>query len=220
MKMHEHEELLSALHALQIEQNTTDMDKGDMSDEEYVSSLSDVADILWGSAHAAPPLPSDSIAIMLGLVPDRNRLLDGSALKRIRKNARLSTSQLAERLAARGWDVKSGEVFRWETRSAANVPPALIAAIAEETGTTTDHLITSTAINTEEVAIAQIKKTASFDNLVARWAQLKNLTKEIAAASLESRLLATAHRGDHPDSAQMLESLEALVHATERKQGR
>lgn len=217
MKKNERDELLANLRAVRAE-HATNLHQPEQSDEEeYVAALTDVADLLWEKAHGAPPLSSDPVAAMLGLVPDPERTLNGKALTRARKNARLTTSQLAERLASRGWDVQTRDVFRWENRSTSDVAPALIEAIADETGTATERLITNTARNTEHEALTAVRQTSTFQKLVDRWAKLQGVSQALAASALESRMLATVHRGDHPDSDQLLQSLEALVSAMERQ---
>lgn len=219
MKEKEREELLASLHEIRAGQAMDPLQNEAADEGEYITALTDIADLLREKAQGAPPLSSDPVAAMLGLVPDPERALDSNALKRARKNAGLSASQLAERLTARGWEVQAGEVFRWENRSTSNVPPALIAAIAEETRTVTELLTTSTAVRTEDEALASVRKTPGFQKLVDRWARIQDMSRELAASALESRLLATAHRGDHPDSSQMLRSLEALVETVERTKG-
>src|SRR4051794_3759552 len=65
--------------------------------------LLDVADLLWEAAHGAPPLEQDSVAAMLGLVPDSSRSLNQSALKQAIQAAGLKPSTLAQKLSDRGW---------------------------------------------------------------------------------------------------------------------
>jgi hypothetical protein len=57
--------------------------------------------------YTPPPLEADPLALALGLVPDPGRRLSGTRLKTARMKRRLQTSQLADLLAARGWDVSS-----------------------------------------------------------------------------------------------------------------
>lgn len=110
------------------------------SDRAEIDSLVEVADLLWESAHGAPPIDQDPVAKMLGLVPDPERALDGRALARRRKYARVTRNELAARLRVRGWEVQFSDVYWWEKRSAAEVVPALVGAIAEEVGASTDRL--------------------------------------------------------------------------------
>jgi hypothetical protein len=67
-------------------------------DRADVESLIEVADLLWAAGHGAPPLESDPVAAMLGLIPDPQCALDPKALARARKNARLKPSELVNRL--------------------------------------------------------------------------------------------------------------------------
>lgn len=191
----------------------------EVSDEDRaeIESLLNVADLLWESAHGAPPLDSDPVAAMLGLVPDSRQVLDPKALARARKAAHLKPSQLAERLAARGWDVQTRDVFRWENQSTADVAPALIEAIAEETGTNMDRLTTNPGMTAEQATIAAATQSPRFAGLVERWARIQRVPSTLAASALESRMLATVHRGDRPDTDQLLQSLDALVTALERE---
>jgi len=184
-------------------------------DRTEVESLIEVADLLWEAGHGAPPLDSDPVAAMLGLVPDPRYALDSKALARARRNARLKASELADRLVARGWDIQSRDVFRWENQSAADVTPALIKAIAEETGTSVDLLTTSWEATSEHDVIAAVTRSPAFESLVERWAHIQGLSLALATSALKSRMLATVHRGDRPDADQLLQSLDALVTAVE-----
>jgi transcriptional regulator with XRE-family HTH domain len=184
-------------------------------DRAEVKSLIEVADLLWEAGHGAPPLESDPVAAMLGLIPDPRYALDAKALARARKSARLKASELASRLVARGWDVQARDVFRWENQSAADVSPALIKAMAEETGTSVDRLTTSRQTSSEHEAVTAVTRSPKFERLVERWALIQRMPRALAASALESRMLATVHRGDRPDADQLLRSLEALVTAVE-----
>lgn len=185
-------------------------------DRAEVESLIEVADLLWKAGHGAPPLESDPVAAMLGLIPAPRCALDPKALARARKNARLKPSELADRLVARGWDVQVRDVFRWETQSAADVAPALIKAIAEETNSSVDRLTKSQEAAAEHEAITAVTRSPKFEKLVERWARIQGLPRALAASALESRMLATVHRGDRPDTDQLMRSLDALVTAVER----
>lgn len=191
---------------------------GQLTDHERreLESLLDVAEALWDTSHGAPPLEEDPVAAMLGLVPDRHSTLNPKALVRLRKLAGLKVGQLADRLNARGWEVKAPDVFRWETKSAIDVAPVLIAAIAEEIGVSAVQ-ITTDMVGEREGA-DEIRRNPRFRELAAKWAELQNLSSELATSALYSRALATVHRGKHPDTEQMLASLEALVEALEGDQ--
>ena len=178
------------------------------------ASLKNVADLLWEGSHGAPPLREDPVAAMLGLLPDPAYALDSAKLKRARKVARLQTSDLVARLTTRGWTVDNTDLFRWENQSTADVAPALIKALAEETGTNSDLLVTKQPKKVPS-AIAAALGSPLFFSLTERWARLQNVTQSLARSELESRMLTTVYRGDDADTDQMLQSLEALVTASE-----
>lgn len=184
-------------------------------DRAEVESLIEVADLLWEAGHGAPPLESDPVAAMLGLIPDPRCALDPKALARARKNTRVKPSELVDRLVARGWDVQVRDVFRWENQSTADVAPALIKAIAEETNTSVDRLTKRWEATAEHEAIAAVTRSPRFERLVERWARIQGVSRALAASALESRMLATVHRGDRPDADQLMQSLDALVTAVE-----
>jgi hypothetical protein len=184
-------------------------------DKDEVESLLQVADLLWEMGHGAPPLDSDPVAAMLGLVPDPGYALDPRALSRARKNARLKPSELAERLKRRGWDVQARDIFRWENQTAAGVSPALIKAIGEEIGTGVDRLTKSEDVASGHDVITAVTRSSMFESLVERWARIQGVPRALAVSALVSRMRATVHRGDRPDASQLLQSLDALVTAIE-----
>ncbi|MDM2496019.1 helix-turn-helix domain-containing protein [Mycobacteroides abscessus] len=189
-----------------------------LSDRERaeISAIGDTADAVWLAAHGAPPLITDPVAAMLGLVPDRECGLDVRALTQARKRAGLNVSDLAARLRDRGWNFQKNDVFRWETRSATDVSPAVIQAIAEVLDIPVDSLISVAGTSSPaEDQLASARRHPLFDQLVDRWARVQNISRAVAAAALESRMAATVHRGQRPDSEQLLRSLEALVVSVE-----
>lgn len=176
-------------------------------------ALLDTADALWLSAHGAPPLAEDPVAALLGLVPERQCSLDPRGLKQARKRAGLTVSDLADRLRQRGWEVDKNDVFRWETRSAADVAPSVIEAMSRILDWPVERMIlTSPVINDE---LAEVRRQPAFNRLVDRWALVQRISRDAAAAALESRLLATVHRGQRPDPTQLLRLLEELVVSVE-----
>jgi hypothetical protein len=177
--------------------------------------LLDIADLLWEAAHGAPPLERDPVAAMLGLVPDSARSLSGAALKRALQAAGLHVSTLAQKLSDRGWDVATHDVFNWQTRDDAAVPPALIQAIAEVTGVAPEKLTIDRGESPAHRALKSVTSSAEFQALAERWARLRGTTIDLGASALESRLAASVFRGSQPDEAQLLASLEALVAAIE-----
>ncbi|WP_139146546.1 hypothetical protein [Arthrobacter sp. SW1] len=188
----------------------------DQDREDFITLL-DIADEVWLSAQSAPPLEEDPVAAMLGLVSEPEcRLVPGS-LARARKRSRVTVSELAERLQRKGWDFDKGDIFRWETRTAADVPPAVIQAISAVLDTPVDQLVSSSASQSLPAQLLAALRDPLFKQLVSRWAAARNLSDTVAAAMLEGRMLATVHRGD-PDTNQLLRSLEALVASVERSE--
>ena len=92
----------------------------------------------------APPLERDRVAAILGLVADPALQLNPAGLKRHRQRAGLTPSQVAAMLAARGWDITQRDIFRWENQSSADVPPAVIEALAQVVRATTEDLTSIT----------------------------------------------------------------------------
>lgn len=188
---------------------------------EEVLKLLDAGDLVWEAAHTAPPLEKDPVAAMLGVVPDPNFQLDAKALARACQTSRVKPTALAARLNARGWKVDTSDIFRWQTRSAPDVPPALIRAIAAEVRIDPERLVVvrSESRPAALVGVAEeIVGTSRFRDLVQRFAKVRRISLEMAESAMKSRMLATVHRGDIPDKEQMLASLESLVHALETDQ--
>lgn len=185
------------------------------SDRAELLSAVDVADLIWEAGHDAPALDADPIAAMLGLIPDPQIRLSARALSRARRGARLKPSDIAERLMARGWDVGTRDVFRWENQSAADVSPALISAIAEVIGAVSEQLIEHQSALDETHINLSIVQSPRFQSLVNRWSRLQGMSHALASSALQSRMLATVHRGNRPDEEQMLQSLDALITALE-----
>ncbi len=194
----------------------------DADRREEVLKLLDAGDLVWEAAHSAPPLEKDPVAAILGVVPDPNFQLDAKALARACQTSRVKPTALASRLNARGWKVDASDVFRWQTRPAPDVPPALIKAIAEEVRSDPERLVArSQPRRTALVEVAEnIVVSPRFRDLVQRFAKVRQISVEMAESTMKSRMLATVHRGDMPDKEQMLASLESLVHALETEQDR
>lgn len=183
---------------------------------EELTALTDTADTLWLSAQDAPPLENDPVAALLGLVPDQSCVIDSKALSRVRKRARMTVSDVAKRLQGRGWEFSKSDVLRWEMRTAADVPPAVVQALAEVLGIEVESLISTSAPDTVTPQIAAVRKHPLFENLVNRWAEAMHVSTTVAASALEGRMLTTVHRGERPDTEQLVRSLEALVTSIER----
>lgn len=181
-----------------------------------LAGIVETADALWLAAQGAPALEDDPVAAMLGLLPDSECRLSSAALSRARKRARLSVSDVAARLRGRGWDFTKSDVFRWETRAATDVPPAVVQAVAEILKVPVDDLISIPSLGSLPDDLAAVRAHPRFEQLVVRWAQARRVSHAVAAASLESRVRATVHRGEHPDTEQLLRSLDALVTSVEQ----
>lgn len=184
-------------------------------DRQELAGLVDTADALWLSAQGAPALEHDPVAAMLGLVPDSECRLGSAALSRARKRARLSVSDVAARLRQRGWEFDKSDVFRWETRTASDVPPAVVQAIADILSTPVNNLISTMTSASSPDYLAAVRRSPLFEPLVNRWARVRRVSQAVAAATLESRMLATVHRGEHPSTDQLLQSLAVLVASVE-----
>lgn len=188
----------------------------DEAEEKNLSALVDTSDAIWLSAHGAPPLDEDPVAAMLGLVTDPHVALDSKALARQRKRARFTVSDLAARLSERGWNVQASDVFRWESRSAPDVPPAMIQAIAAVLHASPELI---SALKPAEDQFSAVRNTPRFQDLVGRWMKALGLSRSMALAALESRMVATVHRGEEPDPEQLLAALDILVSAVEESRG-
>lgn len=177
----------------------------------------------WGADELEPPpLQQHPLAISLGLVPDPTRPLSPNALKSARQRARLAVSELAARLTARGWDVPTRDVARWERQpaAAATVAPAVIKAIAAELDTDVDRLLGEPAALPP--AIAAVITADRFRDLARRWAQAVGLGADEprGAGALQQLMLAgSVRRGAELGVEEWLAALEALVAARERHPG-
>lgn len=189
------------------------------SDRPELQGLLEAADVAWVSQQSAPPLADDPVAAMLGLVPDPELELDGKALSSARKRAGLTVSTLAQRLAARGWEVTSKDVFAWESGKNLTHTPALINALAEEAGVDADRLRRSAGADPDRARLAAVIGSEAFQALAQRWARIQGTTVALAASALESRMLVAVHRGGAPEADVLLESLEALVESVEGAEG-
>lgn len=187
----------------------------DLAGRPELRSLLEAADLAWASMQGAPPLADDPVATMLGLVPDPELELDGKALSRARKEAGLSISGLAQKLAARGWEVTNKYIFTWESGRNLSRVPALISALAEEISVDADRLRRRTGADPERARLTAVVGSEAFQALAQRWARLRGTTVALAASALESRMLVAVHRGGAPDPDFLLDSLEAMIRALE-----
>lgn len=185
-------------------------------EREQILGITETADALWLAAHGAPALEDDPVAAMLGLLPNDECRLSSLALSRARKRAGVSISDVAERLHQRGWEFTHGDVFRWETRTADDVPPAVVEALADILGSPVEKLLADPSSASVPNFVEAVRAHPRFEELVDRWALAQRVSRNVAAAMLKSRMLATVHRGEQPDTEQLLGSLDALVASIER----
>lgn len=186
------------------------------------------SDLLWLDSQEPSPIEDDPVAAMLGLVPDSEYQLDARAFKQARQAARLEPTVLARTLSQRGWNVSVRDVFNWDLRGSTSLEPALVRVIAEVLRTDADRLISETTSvsaasssrSAEPRAVAaQAAASSRFRSLAERFARVQEMSVRMAESALQSRMLATVHRGEHPTPEQMLASVEALVEALEGSDG-
>lgn len=170
------------------------------------------ADAAWLATQGAPPLDEDPVAAMLGLVPDRECSLDPRSFARARQRAGIAPSALSQRLKLRGWNHSTADVVRWQS-AAADVPPGLVQAIADELRVAVDALIQPADAAADR--FEAVRQAPAFEELVARWARVRNIARAVARAELDSRMAATVHRGQLPDPEQVLGALDTLVRTVE-----
>jgi hypothetical protein len=171
--------------------------------------------------YTPPPLEADPLALALGLVPDPGRRLSGGGLKKARMKRDLKTSQLADLLAARGWDVSTKTVFRWEMAGSAEIAPALIAAVAEVLRVPAEEL--TAAASDHDPATTEIQAAAAtqqFAGLARRWAKTSGQPLADARAGLQRLMLVTtARRGRHLTAREWLAVLEDFIEASSHDDG-
>jgi hypothetical protein len=217
MNEDEFDRLLAALVAHPDERRTLLSDARATAEETAaLDALAFTADAAWLAAQGAPPLDQDPVAAMLGLVPDRECSLDPRSFARARQRARIPASALSQRLRVRGWTHSTADVVRWQS-AASDVPPALVQAIADELRVDVDALIQPVGAATDR--FEAVRRAPRFEEIVARWAHVRNIALTVARAELDSRMAATVHRGQLPDPDQVLSALDALVRTVEDARG-
>lgn len=179
--------------------------------------LLDTAKEMWIADVELPTLEQDRTAALLGLLPDQ--LLEQRELTRVRKNRKMSVTDLAERLVRRGWDVSGKTIYGWETGAPPALSPALLSAVAEELETDTAAL-TSAAANGASGILSRLKATDAYAQVVQRMAALRRISFDAADAQLSANALSAVFRGDAADETQMMKSLDALVTSLEARAGR
>lgn len=171
--------------------------------------------------YTPPPLEADPLALALGLVPDPGRRLSGPCLKKARMKRHLQTSQLADLLAVRGWDISTKTVFRWEMAASAEIAPALLAAIAEVLRVPAEEL--TAAAGDHDPATTEIQAAAAtpqFAGLARRWAKTTGQPLDDARTGLQRLMLVTtARRGRHLTAGEWLAVLEDFIDASSHDEG-
>jgi transcriptional regulator with XRE-family HTH domain len=190
----------------------------DLTGREYVQAKA-VCAALSNSWHASdldpPPLELDPLAVSLGLVPDPTLPLNGSALRQARQRSKFTVSDVAARLKQRGWETRTADVYSWERSDAAAVPPAIVAALADELRVTERQLAGRSA--SLPPVVEAVTLSSSFRSLAQRWATAIGLGDEArGAASLQQLMLSGAvRRGDELDADAWIVAIQALVEARE-----
>ena len=133
----------------------------------------------------------------------------------------LQASQLADLLAARGWDVDTKTVFRWEQAASAEIAPALLAAIAEVLRVPAEEL--TAAAGDHDPAATEVQAAAAtpqFAGLARRWAKTSGQSPADACAGLQRLMLVTtARRGRHLNAGEWLAVLEDFIEASGHDDG-
>ncbi len=177
----------------------------------------------WRAAdeYIPPPLHDDPLAIALGLIPDPARRLDGRKLAQARKARGMRPSQLADRLAARGWDTRTNALVRWELATGIDIAPALLIAIAEVLSVPAERLVSTSSEHS--AAAKEVDAAAAaprFADLAARWAAKAGLSMDAARNTLrQTMVVATARRGDHLKADEWLIVLERLIETGDGEEG-
>lgn len=218
--MHEEhsDDLIAKLAALPLAQRAERLERLQLTADERaaVERLGQTADVLWITAHGAPPLQEDRTAALLGLVPDPSALLDGKKFSQLRKRSDLKIDEIAQELTLHGWPIATKDVFAWERGKTSSVPPALIQVLSQMLKVRIDQLIgQSEVLGAKQSLLQQLREHPQFGTLVQRWARAKQVPLEMAETMLSSRIVATVHRGETPDIEQNMASLEALVRVVE-----
>jgi len=132
----------------------------------------------------------DPVALMLGLVPDPNTVVDGRKLAQARKHAKLNLGQLLDRLRTRGWNVATNEGLHWELDQTA-LPPALVTAIADELAVNDTALLATPKSGSE---LHDLFDDARISAFLADWAAETGRDADALRQRASSTLAAAAHR--------------------------
>lgn len=155
-----------------------------------------------------PPLEQDPVAAMLGLIPDPNLVVDGSAIKRLR--GKVSVSQIAARLQEYGWEVSAADVRDWQARPGVVLAPALLERLANVLGVTVEGITRRAGA----LVAPEVATSPRWHSLVARFAALLNVEPGAAQPRLVGALAVARYRNESAES--FLEAAEAYVTALEK----
>jgi hypothetical protein len=196
-------------------------EKGQNRDDAFVDFETQLdrntAAFLAASFATLQPLAEDRTARMLGLVPDAKRSLDSNKLKSARTAAHVGVEGLAALLRARGWKTTALDIIHWEDGKSSGVPPAVIAAIADELHVETYRL--TKAIESPAVSrLDSLRESAMLKSLVARVAKARSLSTEAAFSFLDESQPSFAYRGNASDE-QYLQILAQFVSHLEESGG-
>ncbi|WP_349899215.1 hypothetical protein [Parafrigoribacterium soli] len=181
--------------------------------------LAEIADAAWLSTRHTPPIASDPIAAMLGVVPTPGVAIDPARFKRARLKSDVSVSQLRDTLTSRGWHVSNADIASWQTRTGIELLPALLQDLGHAMRASLDDF---TEVRAGEAATlhAELRNSDWFVALVDQWQHLRHTPRSIAEAQLLSRAAATVHRGEKPNVEQIRELLEHVAASNPEAGGR
>ncbi len=156
----------------------------------------------------APDIGSDAAAAALGLAPNGAVLNPPHVVER-RKALGMKNSELAARLAERGWQVSGAQVLQWQTGKRTFIAPALARALASVLDCEISQL--QAGDSGLSPAEADLVATLGFAELVARAESALRTTREAVELMLLSKYRGLAFRGGEPETDHALEALDAFV---------
>ena len=152
------------------------------------------------AAAQVPVRADDPVALLLGLVPDPAVVVNGRKLAAARKRARLDLGQLVDHLRARGWDVTTQQGLQWELGQP-QLPPALIAALAEELSVEDDALLAAPSTRREHTDLFDNQRIQAF---ITDWAAEAGIEPDLLRERTSATLAGAAHRNRTAGSIEAL----------------
>jgi hypothetical protein len=204
--------LLAYRHGRTLPASELDVDEQQLVDDllPWIDALHDAAEAIAETppepdAHAVrePIRNDDPVALMLGLVPDRESIVDGRKLAHARKRANLDLGQLLDRLRARGWEVSTKEGLRWELGGQTALAPALITAIASELAVDETALVASSR-DRDRSGLHDLFDDARVSAFLADWAAEASVDSDRLRQRASATLAAAAHRNRTGGSVEAL----------------